>query len=72
MIGTAAGGSYGAGIGGGALGVGDVTIEGNVTIKDARGGSNAAGIGGGYGAKTTKTATATRSPSRATRAAHPL
>ena len=49
---TATGGSSGtgvggAGIGGGALGTGDVTIEGNVTIKNAKGGAGAAGIGGG-------------------------
>ena len=41
------GGEEGAGIGGGALGTGDVTIEGNVTIENAQGGAGAAGIGGG-------------------------
>ena len=41
------GGEEGAGIGGGAIGTGDVTIEGNVTIENAKGGAGAAGIGGG-------------------------
>lgn len=44
---TATGGYHSAGIGGGALGTGDVTIEGNVTIENAQGGAGAAGIGGG-------------------------
>ena len=44
---TATSKSFGAGIGGGNLGTGDVTIEGNVTIENAKGGAGAAGIGGG-------------------------
>ena len=47
QIGNATGGEEGAGIGGGALGTGDVTIEGNATIENAQGGAGAAGIGGG-------------------------
>ena len=47
QIGNATGGDEGAGIGGGVLGTGDVTIEGNVTIENAQGGAGAAGIGGG-------------------------
>ena len=47
QIGNATGGEEGAGIGGGALGTGDVTIEGNVSIENAQGGAGAAGIGGG-------------------------
>ena len=43
-----AGGCYsGAGIGGGAGSLGDVDIEGKVTIQNAQGGIGAAGIGGG-------------------------
>ena len=41
------GGNNGAGIGGGAGGLGDVDIEGKVTIQNAQGGIGAAGIGGG-------------------------
>ena len=44
---TANGGYKGAGIGGGSSGLGNVSIEGNVTIKNAQGGVGAAGIGGG-------------------------
>ena len=51
QIGNAIGGEEGAGIGGGALGTGDVTIEGNVTIENAQGGAGAAGIGGGAESK---------------------
>ena len=44
---TATGGLWGAGIGGGVRRLGNVSIEGNVTIKNAQGGAGAAGIGGG-------------------------
>ena len=44
---TATGGLWGAGIGGGVRRLGNVSIEGNVTIKNAKGGAGAAGIGGG-------------------------
>ena len=44
---NATGGDEGAGIGGGAGGLGDVAIEGKVTIQNAQGGIGAAGIGGG-------------------------
>ena len=44
---TATGGLWGAGIGGVVRRLGNVSIEGNVTIKNAQGGAGAAGIGGG-------------------------
>ena len=44
---TATGGLWGAGIGGGVRRLGNVSIEGNVTIKNAQGGTGASGIGGG-------------------------
>ena len=43
----ASGGNLAAGIGGGVRRLGNVSIEGNVTIKNAQGGAGAAGIGGG-------------------------
>ena len=52
----AAGGQYGAGIGGGKEGRGDVTIEGNTEVN-AAGGTGGAGIGGGYGAKNNSNST---------------
>ena len=43
------GGGLSAGIGGGAVGNGTVSISGNATIENAQGGEGGAGIGGGYG-----------------------
>ena len=53
---SATGGKYGAGIGGGKEGSGDVTIEGNTEVN-AAGGTGGAGIGGGYGAKNNSNST---------------
>lgn len=44
------GGAYGAGIGGGVYGLGNVTIEGNTKVN-AAGGAGGAAIGGGAGAE---------------------
>ena len=49
-IGTVTGGTFGAGIGGGVYGFGNVTIKDNATIGTVTGDAYGAGIGGGYAA----------------------